>query len=264
MGVSAGFVGTADVSVVGNVIRGGDYSVGADGSFPLLMSTPLFVHHWAAILAAYPGFSAKYPSGPAANGKLVLQGNDFVLAGQVLLDMASHFHAAASTPAVFDAGFNHNLTVTGNVLSGAVCGVSMYRTRSSTVAANKIDAAAASSPSLAMYGVELGMSHNVTVDGNAVSGRWAVGLLAEGTGVSDPRGCGPCQAHLGATFNIFSGNTVDGSREGVVLGLNTDCAGGNSVTGNNLTATAAACNFGRARPNSTLAHGNRPACDGSF
>ena len=37
-------------------------------------------------------------------------------------------------------GFNRELTVVGNRLSGAVCGVSLYRTRSSLVADNHIDA----------------------------------------------------------------------------------------------------------------------------
>ena len=37
-------------------------------------------------------------------------------------------------------GFNRELTVVGNRLSGAVCGVSLYRTRSSLVEDNRIDA----------------------------------------------------------------------------------------------------------------------------
>ena len=37
-------------------------------------------------------------------------------------------------------GFNRELTVVGNRLSGAVCGVSLYRTRSSLVKDNRIDA----------------------------------------------------------------------------------------------------------------------------
>ena len=165
-----------------NSIVGGDYSVGADGSFPLLMSVLLFVNHWPAILDHYPQFRSKYPSGCAKDGKLVFRDDDFVLAGQVLLDMASHHHAESDSAAVYDEargqrplrpaasqtlvafsiacrhtvaqhpfrtvkelslcvqGFNRELTVVGNQLSGAVCGVSLYRTRSSLVENNDIDA----------------------------------------------------------------------------------------------------------------------------
>ena len=85
-----------------NSIVGGDYSVGADGSFPLLMSVLLFVNHWPAILGHYPQFRSKYPSGCAKGGKLVFRDDDFVLAGQVLLDMASHHHAESDSAAVYD------------------------------------------------------------------------------------------------------------------------------------------------------------------
>ena len=85
-----------------NSIVGGDYSVGADGSFPLLMSVLLFVNHWPAILDHYPQFRSKYPSGCAKDGKLVFRDDDFVLAGQVLLDMASHHHAESDSAAVYD------------------------------------------------------------------------------------------------------------------------------------------------------------------
>eukprot|EP01052_Picozoa_sp_SAG31_P001033 SAG31_NODE_33_length_32018_cov_69.763088_17_plen_636_part_00 len=250
MGVSAGFVGSANVAVVGNHIQGGDYSVGADGSFPLLMSAQLFAHHWPAILTYYPAWKAKYPGGPvAANGKLLLRGNDFVLAGQVLLDMASKYHATATDEPTYDAGFNRNLTVRGNVLSGAVCGVSLYRTRSSSVSGNTIRAA---SSSLSMYGVELGASHNNRVENNTLIGQWRVGLLAEGAGVDDPRGCGPCQAHLGAARNVFSRNTALRSLKGIVLGLNTDCGQNNSVIDNNVTS----CEWEKAL--ATVADGNLP------
>lgn len=49
MGVSAGFVGSRSVFVVGNVIKGADYSVGADGSYPLYMSTVVLKHDCSAL-----------------------------------------------------------------------------------------------------------------------------------------------------------------------------------------------------------------------
>lgn len=160
------------------------YSVGTDGSFPLLESVPLFVNHWADILAHYPAWKAKYPDGPAAGEPplLIFTGNDYILAGQVLLDMASHFHAKSDSAAVYDEGFISQLTIEDNVMAGAVCAVSLYRTRNSTIGRNTIVANSSTSGEreLAMYGVELGMSHNISVHGNALDGEWRAGIIAQG------------------------------------------------------------------------------------
>ena len=178
MGVSAGFVGSHSNRITDNYIVGGDYSVGTDGSFPLLMSVPLFENHWQSILKYYPTFSTRYPEGCAKDGKLVFQGNDFVLASQVLLDMASHYHALSSQENVYDAGFNSNITIANNTMRGAVCGISLYRTRNSLISDSTISSAVGA---LAMYGVELGMSHNISVDQNRISGSWLAGMIAQGT-----------------------------------------------------------------------------------
>ena len=98
MGVSAGFVGSAEVNVYDNNIHGGDYSIGCDGSYPLYTTVKLFQNHWSTILKQYPVWAKKYPHGPVNNGVLIFHDHDFVLAQQVLLDMASAAYALSSDP----------------------------------------------------------------------------------------------------------------------------------------------------------------------
>jgi parallel beta-helix repeat protein len=218
------------------------------------MSVPLFVNHWQRILEHYPAWRVKYPDGPAKDKTLIFQGNDFVLASQVLLDLASHFHALSSQESVYDAGFNSDLVISNNTLRGAVCGVSLYRTWSSRISNNTISA---SVDALAMYGVELGMSHNVSIDGNRVSGSWHAGLIAQGAAIDDPRGCGPCQAHLGASFNTLSHNDVIGAANGIVLGFGMNAGSGNVVHGNTVSNCQSPCNYSNAG-GGTQAAGNSP------
>ena len=253
MGVSAGFVGSRGNRITDNDIAGGDYSVGTDGSFPLLMSVPLFVNHWQSILEHYPAFATRYPAGCAKDNKLIFQGNDFVLASQVLLDMASHYHALSSQESVYDAGFNSDLTITNNTMRGAVCAVSLYRTRNSRISNNVISSAVGA---LAMYGVELGMSHNISMDDNHVSGSWHAGVIAQGAAIDDPHGCGPCQAHLGASFNTLTRNEVIGCANGIVLGFGMRAGAGNVVRGNSVSDCQNPCNFSNALQ--TQAAGNSP------
>jgi hypothetical protein len=57
------------------------------------------------------------------------------------------------------------------------------------------------------------MSHNNSVLSNRVLGRWEVGVLLEGTGVQDPRGCGPCQSRYGSAWNVIDSNAIAESME---------------------------------------------------
>ena len=100
MGVSAGFVGSSEVKVFANRIRGGDYSIGCDGSYPLYTTVQLFRNHWSIILKYYPSWAKKYPHGPVNDGVLIFRDNDYVLAQQVLLDMVSAALTLASLTAI--------------------------------------------------------------------------------------------------------------------------------------------------------------------
>eukprot|EP00041_Stephanoeca_diplocostata_P034238 m.1153083 g.1153083 ORF g.1153083 m.1153083 type:complete len:674 (-) comp24486_c0_seq18:2949-4970(-) len=313
MGVSAGFVGSRNVLVTGNSIRGADYSVGSDGSYPLYMSPELFRNHWNTIVQHFPQFRTKYPKGPvscsvasvhsrqpdgsmvtnhsdipavarvgavrykctsrpmlvAAAGsvhdmtdgqcKLVLNGVDFIYASQVLLDMASHDHALSNNPKVYDVGFNENLTILNNILFGSSCGVSLYRATVSNVNNNTISA---SPTGLAMYGVELGMSHNCSVHGNTIA-NWTVGTLAEGAAVNDPRGCAACQAHLGASFNTFAANNIRGlharSEVGVAVGYHINAGVANAILECTVVVRPGAESCTWAKGIDTVARANVPA-----
>ena len=238
MGVSAGFVGSAEVVVANNTIHGGDYAVGCDGSFPLYTPVQLFDTHWGDILRCYPSWRAKYPGGPVNHSavpapELILRGNDFVLAQQVLLDLASAHHAASSDPRQNDVGFISSLQLLHNTVRGSVCGVSIYRTRDSLVADNSLEAAAGQP--LAMFGVSVSASHNNVVSGNRLAG-WRVALQALGAPLDDPRGCGSCQSRWGSSQNTFLGNTAHNSSAGVILGYGGDAGRDNQVASNIMAA----------------------------
>lgn len=262
MGVSAGFVGSAEVSVIGNRIRGGDYSIGCDGSYPLYTTPPLFQAHWAQILKLYPQWSAKYPHGPLdASGKnLIFEGNDFILAQQVLLDLASSAHAHSADPEQNDLGFISSLRIRDNQLLNSVSGVSIYRTRDSLVSNNSI---ASLQQPLAMFGVSVSASHSNVISDNVLSG-WQMALQAIGAPLDDHRGCGGCQSRWGSSLNAFLANTVRASKAGVVLGVAASDAGrNNQVVGNNIdsASVSAACDYSGAFD--TSAAGNTPpSCNG--
>ena len=88
MGVSAGFVGSANVTVAGNRITGADYGVGSDGSFPLYTTVAMFQYYWPVIYAREtPAFRARYPHGLPldAHGNLAFADtDDYVTAHQVV------------------------------------------------------------------------------------------------------------------------------------------------------------------------------------
>jgi hypothetical protein len=243
MGVSAGFVGSAEVSVYGNSIRGGDYSIGCDGSFPLYTTVPLFETHWEQMLTHYPDWAGKYPQGPVNNSVLIFQGNDFVLAQQVLLDLASSAHASSPDPAQNDAGFVSSLRLVHNRLHGSVAGVSLYRARDSLVSGNTIDS---TREPLAMFGVSVVASHSNVISRNALSG-WQVAIQAVGAPLGDPNGCGGCQARWGSSENSFLLNTVKASKAGVVLGYGGDAGRNNQVVSNTISADVQLpCDFSHA------------------
>lgn len=166
MGVSAAFVGSSSVLVANNSIRGGDYGVGTDGSFPLFTSVRLFKALWPQIYHQMsPAFRQRYsPSSPplTQGGSLAFTSvQDYIDAQQVLLNAGVHAHVSSSDPKVYDAGFGVNISVNGNTIMDSVTGVSFYRQRASRVTNNVLNIS--SSTAFARWGIILDHSHNTTV-----------------------------------------------------------------------------------------------------
>jgi hypothetical protein len=242
MAVSAAFVGSSNVVVVGNTLYGGDYAVGSDGSFPLYTSVALFQSLWPLIYKAMsPAFRKEYsPAGPPldAHGHLSFHAvQDFVDAQQKLLDLCVRSRVASTNPSIFDAGFGVNISVLNNFISGSVAGVSFYRQRASVIAGNRL---VAGRGQLAMWGVVLDHSHNTTVSHNIANG-WKVGVMV--------RGLPKTLSRLGGSFSCIgswgsgpqSGNLIRNCQTGVqFLAAGYD----NAVRGNTIVGFAhEACDY---------------------
>ena len=171
MGISAGFVGTHDVQIYNNTIQDGDYGIGADGSFPLYLSSSSFVQYWSNILSVYPSFASKYPQGPVLNDTIVLQGIDFIDANQVLLDLASKRAAGVDD----ETGFNSQLNIFNNTISNSVIGIDLFKGNWSNIYLNTISA---TSP-FHLYGILFDSTSNSFVYSNTIQW-WTTGVLIRG------------------------------------------------------------------------------------
>lgn len=269
MGVSAAFVGSSSVRVVDNNITGGDYAVGSDGSFPLYVTVDMFKHFWATIYSRMSAaFRAEYsPNGPPldSHGNLAFKNvQDFVNAQQVLLDLSVAAHVNSTDPAVFDAGFGHDIVVAGNHLQDSVVGVSLYRQRRFTVAGNTVLSTKANT--LGMWGVLLDHSHNTTASSNFLSG-WSTGVMV--------RGIPGTLSRLGGSFSTVGGwasPRLDADRSGgnTIVNCSTcvrfwGAGWDNAVRDNDCTGwspSGVACDYSgaqRLRPGVDWTTGNTPA-----
>lgn len=244
MGISAAFVGSSHVMVRHNLLLGGDYGVGSDGSFPLYVSIAMFLALWPEVYArGSPAFRQRYsPAGPPLDkqGDLAFATvQDFVDAQQVLLDLAVQARVASSDPVVYDAGFGVDICVAANTVRGSVVGVSLYRQRLSAVVGNTVEAATpaaanANNQTQGMWGLLLDHSHNCSAAGNRLAG-WHVGVMVRGEPGTLSR--------LGGSFSVVGdagsgGGDVDcsgdmvggGRRSGVSRGAQADENGGNQIS----------------------------------
>jgi hypothetical protein len=73
------------------------------------MSVPLFVNHWDDITRDYPAFKTEYPDGPAKDGKLLLNGTNFILASQV----RRYFTLSCTNQRMFQTNEARNLNDSG-------------------------------------------------------------------------------------------------------------------------------------------------------
>jgi len=201
MGISASFGGTTNVEVSGNTISGGDYGIGTDGSFPLLMSVDLFKENWALIKSKLgQEFSNKYPQVPLdAAGNLALQGHDFVLAQQVLFDKGS----AEAIKRKDESGFGSELRLHDNTISDSVTGVSLYRMKNTLVYDNRITGV--TDP---YVGVDLNLTYSSFVYNNEVK-NWRLGVRLMGAPGS--------YSELGSSFNGIGVVPPQGNSQGAWL-----------------------------------------------
>eukprot|EP00051_Salpingoeca_urceolata_P001572 m.42063 g.42063 ORF g.42063 m.42063 type:complete len:643 (+) comp11510_c0_seq2:155-2083(+) len=275
MGVSAGFVGTHNVTVIKNTISGADYAVGSDGSYPLHVTVSLFVRYWAVIYArGTAAFRQRYsPNHPplTPDGQLNFTTvEDFVRSNQVLLDIAVSTTAQSNDSTVYDAGFNTGLDVINNTLRGSVCGVSLYRAHDSVVSGNRIFHGP--EQNLAMVGISLSNAHGCWVYGNSVNGSWDRAIQL----VGQPRK----MSRWGSSFNrvgvrrdggvfVAVGNVLEAAGVGIDL---TGCGYDNAVRNNTVMVVGGAgqpCSYRGARcqrqPHPAWATGNTPpSCNAGY
>ncbi|WP_175013907.1 hypothetical protein [Burkholderia lata] len=185
MGISAGFVGTSYVSIHDNVIEGGDYGIGSDGSFPLYFSVPTYVAYWSDITRLYPAFRGLYPNGPAnPNGSLALRPGDDILANQVILDLASKRAAVADDR----TGFVTFLRIYNNRNSNSIVGISLFKVDRAEIYGNTINETSANS----LFGVLLDSAINSFVYSNSLNW-WPTAILV--------RGAPGDVSHWGSSYN---------------------------------------------------------------
>lgn len=224
MGISAGFVGTSYVSIHDNVIEGGDYGIGSDGSFPLYFSVPTYVTYWSDITKLYPAFRSAYPNGPAyPNGSLALRPGDDILANQVILDLASKRAAAADDR----TGFVTFLQIYNNRNTNSIVGISLFKVDRAEIYGNTINDTSANS----LFGVLVDSTINSFVYSNALNW-WPTAVLVRGApgdvsywGASY-NGVGIKPPGPGSTQWQYPGNQFQGNGKNVSIE--------NAGTGNNV------------------------------
>lgn len=181
MGVSAGFIGSSNVLVRNNLIRGGDYGVGSDGSPNIYETCELFQFHWQRIYDRSDNYIKdrfdrnRFP-GNCSQNHLGFDGDAYVKARQILLDLAVTQFASSNEQQFYDKGFITNMIVHDNDIKNSVVGVSLYRVKDSHVFRNKIHTR---TNIFRKYGVLVASSYSNWIYGNGVDD-YEVGIEVSG------------------------------------------------------------------------------------
>ncbi|MBB5019101.1 hypothetical protein HNQ59_002399 [Chitinivorax tropicus] len=214
MGISIGFVGSSSNYVINNVIEGGDYGVGSDGSFPVFIMPEYYKKYWSAITEVHPEFSIKYPNGPVdSSGKAYLKPMDDILANQVLMDVASKRAAQVDDR----VGFVIYPVIQGNRITNSTVGVSLFKVDGAKISNNVIN-----STSKSKFGILFDSAVNSFAYDNRINW-WPVGVYVTGMPYqvskwgSSYNGIGIKPPLEGSNQWAYPGNIFQGNIRNVVI-----------------------------------------------
>ncbi len=148
-GISAAFAGNHHVRVLANTIRGGLVGILTDGSYPLLYTSLLFQNYWSQILEGIRAansetyaneFAERYPQAPLTQGQLDFGGriDDYLRAGQVLLDLASKAAVQSNNGERQQMGMPYDIVIENNDVLETIRALVLYRSQFAHLYGNRL------------------------------------------------------------------------------------------------------------------------------
>lgn len=220
MGISAGFVGSNNLSIHHNVIEGGDYGIGSDGSFPA------FIPHSYVDVVAYYGDDETSPN----IFRECYQDKTSILKNQCVLDIASKFAATEGN----GNGFNWLVDIHDNLITDATAGITIFKGDGYRVHHNTINNTSNIADTVPSWGVTLDSAINSFVYANTIQWwhhsvviRGEPGVVSEfgsaynGIGIKPPSNGDPAWECIG---NNISGSGPPVSKGAIGNGNSLSCS----------------------------------------